>query len=78
MRSALACAVKSCGSIAPASWMVIFDLLQVGAAIRARTQMRLETAPVTTPQGTFEVVGDQLDGLLAYQGSGQEPHGQPS
>ena len=55
-----------------------FDLFQVGAAIRARTQMRLETATVTTRQGAFEVVGDQLDGLLAYQVSGQEPHGQPS
>jgi hypothetical protein len=39
--------------------------------------MRLEAASVTTPQGPLEVVGDQLDGLLAHQVSGQDPHGQP-
>jgi hypothetical protein len=53
------------------------DLFQVGAAIRTRTQMRLEAAPVTTSQGPFEVVGNQLDGLLAHQVSWQDPHGQP-
>jgi hypothetical protein len=51
--------------------MVVLICSRWARQIRARTQMRLEAAGHDAPQGPFEVVGDQLDGLLAHQVSGK-------
>jgi hypothetical protein len=40
-------------------------LREVLGAMRAAREMRLESAAISAGQGIFQVVGDQLNGLLA-------------
>ena len=42
------------------------DLLQVSSTVGTRAQMGLEAASVTTGESAFEIVGDELDRLLAH------------
>lgn len=41
-------------------------LFQVGRTVWARSKVCFESASISTRQGAFEVVGDELDGLLAH------------
>ena len=67
MRSCLASAVSSSTSTAPAKRNGRPDLLQIGRTVRTATKVRLEPAAISAREGSFEVVSDQLYGLLTHQ-----------
>src|SRR5438309_9591855 len=52
----------------------LLDLREIGAAVRADSEMGLEAAPLPPRQPAFEVVGDELDRLLAGEVARRQPH----